>query len=1110
MRHPRCLKASQSRRAGQSGASLIIVLIAVVLASLTIAGLTTIVNTNHRAEGGYRNVRLARYAGDGAIKQAVNWAKSNNDVAIDPDYDPASPEACRFLADGGTGTSISVDCVSARGSGSGEPAEGGKLPEDALVLTGDRHNEIGPYNHNRCEAGFNVAWDGIKGLFSGSWISPTAGDYNREYSLNIAPAQNERYLLCGERARTFDSLVVKGDVRAAGRIRTGGAALTSLGGTVRARHGCDPTPNSYCTGGMDQRVSDGRDADTDPGINVSASGYSDVEAFRFMRDDWRAVNFESNGTLTPGASMPARDGVDAPGKAYVWNNTLQKLEPTPGTDCTGLNRGQTIVFLPGWYRDARTFNRYTASPTCNEFTVWLAPGGLFEEQPSGARIPGEGVTSAFYLDFRDSIPVASWEECNATAANPTRWCIGGKQHSQAARTKVRVVTGSPKNWAPVGLSSTGAPTTQPVISVSTDSANTVDHDLSVTWHNAAGAKRLDDNNFDEYRPFCFIFCTPSSDRAIRVRDLRPKVTAGPTNGQLNLTLGYGIRDLSGDPLDVRLEVAAVTKESGYKDCGTYALPVQPASRDFDGTGAIPKVTLNNPVSIAPANAGQTLGSLCGSAQLINGMEITFKVIGNSDNSGIPEPRVWFDGAKVSYTTLQGASFPGATSSPVAPTDCDVSAPGAQVIFGGPSHVYIADGSLEICAGNYPTSPRNHMNIGAYGVPAVPTLKPTVTFNNTSGSEGTPRFEWWRCWYTPPATAGSLTNANRIGEPAGRASASFHYGNPSYCGTHGPFDTDGKSFTRANLTFPAYTVPGGYRVRKVEARVAYNSKNPANIVSWLTGATHAQLSVYGNRINVPLTSSDISWSNARDLQLYEYGGTSNKMTLDQFTGGASLQWYARGECGFLGIGCPFEDFLDGVELIVTLENANDANGPVLVPQSGCITAYPNYGDGEGTPDCAMIKADKRIHQDGTGGAPVIEWFTRSEGSWTGRVSVKGTIYAPSAALDVDDSDIAYPYATRGAVLRHLRIKGAAKRAGYTGPMVDNPSAPAPAPREAVFTACVQSTSRRGAVPRPACSASAGDVILSRSGVRFAVPSGGTASNVAVTQWWSVGAETATGP
>ena len=126
-----------------------------------------------------------------------------------------------------------------------------------------------------------------------------------------------------------------------------------------------------------------------------------------------------------------------------------------------------------------------------------------------------------------------------------------------------------------------------------------------------------------------------------------------------------------------------------------------------------------------------------------------------------------------------------------------------------------------------------------------------------------------------------------------------------------------------------------------------------------------------------------------------------------------------------------------------------------------------------------------------------------------MSVKGTIYAPSSAIDVDDSDIAYPFATRGAVLRHLRVKGAQRRAGYTAPMVDNPGPPAPTAREAVFTACLQSAARRSTLPRPQCSEGSGDRILSRAGVRFAVPTGGTAANVAVTQWWSVGTQSSTG-
>src|SRR5690606_20637647 len=110
---------------------------------------------------------------------------------------------------------------------------------------------------------------------------------------------------------------------------------------------------------------------------------------------------------------------------------------------------------------------------------------------------------------------------------------------------------------------------------------------------------------------------------------------------------------------------------------------------------------------------------------------------------------------------------------------------------------------------------------------------------------------------------------------------------------------------------------------------------------------------------------------------------------------------------------------------------------------------------------------------------LPWATK-EAQWRGRFSVKGTIWAPGSAVEVDDSDVGYPLATRGAVLRHLRVSGWGTRTGYNLPAFDNQLDLTPAAREATFVACLQSDSRRTAgVP---CDA-AEDEILSKARAFF---------------------------
>ena len=159
--------------------------------------------------------------------------------------------------------------------------------------------------------------------------------------------------------------------------------------------------------------------------------------------------------------------------------------------------------------------------------------------------------------------------------------------------------------------------------------------------------------------------------------------------------------------------------------------------------------------------------------------------------------------------------------------------------------------------------------------------------------------------------------------------------------------------------------------------------------------------------------------------------------------------------FLGNVCspvwqgPWTDTLDGIELDITLE-PTDTSKPYLIPQSGCIVAHPNYGGGEGQPDCAMVRADTASFAD------TYQWFWETkEGEWVGRVSTKGTIYAPSAVMEIDDTDYAYPLGTRGAILRHLRVSGWGERDGYQGAAISNEVDKTPSPRVATFTACTQS-------------------------------------------------------
>ena len=105
------------------------------------------------------------------------------------------------------------------------------------------------------------------------------------------------------------------------------------------------------------------------------------------------------------------------------------------------------------------------------------------------------------------------------------------------------------------------------------------------------------------------------------------------------------------------------------------------------------------------------------------------------------------------------------------------------------------------------------------------------------------------------------------------------------------------------------------------------------------------------------------------------------------------------------------------MIVTL--TPDAPNQTLRPASGCMTVSPNYWWGVGSPDCALVRVDGPVSQTGSFLGGLIPGTQRQR---RGRISVKGAIYAPSGALDIDDEDLTYAIASRGIVARHLRMRG----------------------------------------------------------------------------------------
>lgn len=1088
----------------QSGASLLFVLMLVMVGGIIMIALSTYASTSAKTTQSFNDVRAERYAGDGAIKTAVNWIKDNPGVAVDPVYAPSSNDDCKFEL-----TGVSVTCETNPGSGSGVPPEQGSLPPETVLLLGDRHNEPGPYSFSQCQS----FWDNFVRFFT----NDTQGSSEPSFALQKARRSSGFLNLgsCQDRARGNGPVEIKGDVVAAGKIRFTSPLVNNLdldvtdgAGTVRARYGCEPG-NAVCTTWQANRPAgpkpwDGTPSQSDPGRTTFPAADSPIND---LRDEFLPIGFDADGTLRDGYTLPART------QAYIYDTTVN----TTGSaalpkfmkainSCADAPAGTPIIFLPGWYKDSELLSKYTgAVNSCYDRTFWFPPNA----GPDSTLLTDDDETGAYYLDFVGP----TGRNCGTmNIAVAARWCVGGSG-ADNYNTKPRVVVGWPKDWAPFPASGTAGPSS-PVygsaVPVELNTAADIAGSFLTYWSSTNSAKSID-GNYATYAPCSFwIFSCPTlGQRTLRMENYGPKVTSGPLaesgapNGRLRVEVRYGVQFGSalGTPF---VDIDALDRDGVAVNCGSYQM-VNDASVDFNGSGPLPA---NKKYVFTDAQATQ-LADSCGAVELINNLRLTLRIGGNILNN--PLSKIFLDGARIYYNSYQGASFPVGTdnayvSTKPAKSDCDETKPGAQLIFGGESHAVVADGSLEVCGGPDPDNPATAQVIGIYGIPAMETVRPSsVAVDPGSGGSSSTQLV-------------NASKATRIGEPAGgELSATIRY--PGRCygafgiGPCDPVDGGAKDVV-ANM--PQVDVPSGYQVKQIAARASYSAEGP--FLGFTAGSDGAKLKAGACSEDARTTNQELRhWTNegtnnASKLVLYQRGTSRNCISPATLASGSGSQvrWKTNvpggwgvvfgGRC-FVLIGfCNYtqEDRLEGIELDVTIEPTNSAV-PRLRPQSGCITAHPNYTAGEGTPDCAVVRAESFSSADSAEGVPV-------RGNWVGRISVKGTIYAPSSAVEIDDNDIAYPLATRGVILRHLRISGAKARAGYTDPMFGGDIDDSPAARVTVLTACTQTPAVQAIAlsARQPCGDNPGDEILTKAGVTFRgaeIPSQYNPANAPIIEWWS---------
>ncbi|MDQ1519461.1 MAG: hypothetical protein QOI55_534, partial [Actinomycetota bacterium] len=182
--------------------------------------------------------------------------------------------------------------------------------------------------------------------------------------------------------------------------------------------------------------------------------------------------------------------------------------------------------------------------------------------------------------------------------------------------------------------------------------------------------------------------------------------------------------------------------------------------------------------------------------------------------------------------------------------------------------------------------------------------------------------------------------------------------------------------------------------------------------------------------------------------------SSCLDATKLASGFSVEWRARvgATCSSNNCGATQSRTLDGLEVRVSLDPITSGTA-VMVPENGCISPFPNdylsnsgasitggYGtnawDDVANPDCALLKWDAVPSTTGT---------ASQIGCYSGQVSLQGTLYAPGAAVDLDQAGPkaaacnassptftawSYPIFARGVIARTLRVKGMRASAGQS--------------------------------------------------------------------------------
>lgn len=518
-----------------------------------------------------------------------------------------------------------------------------------------------------------------------------------------------------------------------------------------------------------------------------------------------------------------------------------------------------------------------------------------------------------------------------------------------------------------------------------------------------------------------------------------------------------------------------------------------------------------------------------------------------------KPQVFLDGIKVTAQIPKPHTF--GQDAPAGVAYCDDSKPGVQFIFGGDSTLHLGRASFQICAGPPPENTNSYQQIAMWGQPVnyvtsksgasqtetrvgkvgTTSLKPTSI--SVAGRTLNDDCAWWDipCHFRnivfeqPSWDSGTVQQALTPGDrytnpakPLERSVAKFNTGRAWK--TFGDADLGG--WGKVGVLGGACNATtdickhSDQVVSSIILKVGYNTDCDAwfgpfcNVGS--AGKLNYKITGFSGDSNAACSGSLDAVSNLAWFSTNVTSCFGSESARSGNLSSSSLNVKLTFDCNFCVIGKT--KVLEGAEFVVGLSTPESSK--IVSPATGCKTGLMGYGSGVGDyspmtgnyvdenarnagylnetwgTDCALISGAPPVLNLASGnpsGNPLDEVYG------TARTSVRGTIFAPSDALEVSDGDNFYPFASRGIVARHLRVRALEGRNGYSEPLVTNQIDRTPNSRSVVMVACRKAAGRTVA---DECDSAQGDLIVAEAGVRFDPPPvGSSAAWTPTVLWWN---------